>query len=193
MRINHKIQTAEEISTFLIQHKQNISAYMLGEGSKLLGCRGVCSAEDLYDMTANPDHTGRQFVHIKIATKPNIEVSEAVEAILEQIESIEQHIYGYQVKDNVLGSFKAGMLAGLIFHGSTKNEQAVQQQIDELNKKRSEENNGEPFRLLAPGKKTAHGHLIVIPLVAIHDGKNIFPLQLDTKRLLKAFKGKSNE
>lgn len=159
MRINHKINTAEEISTFLLQHQKDISAYMLGEGSKLLGCLGECTAEDLYNLIANPDHATKEFVHIKLATDAGTEIPTAVEAILEQVEQIENFIYGFQVQGDILGSFRAGMIAGIIFHAQT-----------------------------AIGRKTPHGHLIVIPRVVTTDGEKIYTHQLDVKRLLKSIK-----
>ena len=159
MRIIAKTVSATDISAFLSQHKPGTIGYLLGGGSKLLGYTGKITVEDLLNITASPEHAGKQFVHIKISAAGFTEIPTAVDQIAEIALEIEQYIYGYQVQDDILGSFNAGMIAGLIFHEQT-----------------------------ARGGKVPHGHLIVIPRVVTKETGIVFFHQLDAKRLLKALK-----
>ena len=189
MRINYKINTAEEVSTFLCQHSRETSALLLGKGAECLEERnsllgyppiGAVTVEDFFNITANPEHAKQKFVHIKFATQEGTPVGEAVEEILGKIKWLEQYIFGWDVqaepkldKDkntivdedglpeliHVLGSFKSGMIAGVVFHGET-----------------------------AIGRKTPHGHLIVIPRTMTREGDKFISHQLDAKRLVRSIK-----
>ncbi len=159
MRIIAKPATATEISAFLSQHKPGTIGYLLGEGSKLLGYTGEITVEDFLGVTCNPEHAAKEFIHIKISAKSFTEIPTALNEITESAEAVERCTYGYQVQDDILGSFRAGMIAGLFFHAQT-----------------------------ARGGKTPHGHLIVVPRVVSKENGQVFFHQLDAKRLLKALK-----
>ena len=159
MRIIAKTVSATGISVFFAQHKPETVGYLLGEGAKLLSYTGEIAVEDFLRITASPEHADKQFVHVKISAAGFTEIPTAVDQIVEIALEVEQHIYGYQVQEGILGSYQAGMIAGIIFHEQT-----------------------------ARGGKVPHGHLIVVPRVVTKQNGQVFFHQLDAKRLLKALK-----
>ena len=157
MKITAHINSNAEITAFVSQHKPDTTGYLIGNGATLLGYTGKCTVEDLLSLVANKDNN---FVHVKISAPAHSKTPTAVNAIVEMARELEQHVYGFQVVDDILGSFPAGMVAGLIIHERT-----------------------------ASGWKVPHGHLIAIPRVVTTEHAKIYIHQLDVMRLLAGIRG----
>jgi len=160
MKITAKSTTAKELTEFISQHAPGTKCYLFGTGASLLGFTGGCTIEDFLTLTGNPDIAEKLFVHVIISAEENSDAQTTIDLIVEQIAEIERHVYGFQVKNEVLGSFPAGMIGGVILHSNTLS-----------------------------GKNIPHGHLFVIPRVVISENSENYFLQLDTNRLLKSIKG----
>ena len=162
MKISAKTITASQATTFLAQHRHQTPGYLIGKGTALLGYNGESSVEDFLNILANPGFANRELVHVKIAAQVNGDVATATQEIAADALEIEKsYVHGFAVRDDMLRSIPAGMIAGLILHEQT-----------------------------AMGSKRPHGHLLVFPVVLIQDTDDkIFFHQLDNRRLIVGVRG----